>query len=245
MCDPITATLIATAASTAVKMGTGALQSRQLAKGNKAVAAANMAAQRNFNSELDSNRERARAEFANSLDKSGRESYEDDLAEAITRRENASQPRYETKTFLPGQAANDPTSAVSTAITTSQNQGAAQNSELDTLLATLEGYGDASFSRDLQLKQNSNRIGAQADNTRGALDTLAAEQNAAQYAGDKYKKRADRIGAVGNLASALVGASGGFVGGGASATPTAAELTAGKQALINSGGNGSSVYGLY
>jgi hypothetical protein len=241
MCDPVTAALIA---STVISTGTGILQSNQIAKANERVAAANLAAQNNFNRELDRNRETARGEFANSLERSTRDSYEDDLAAAIEKRRQRSEPIYENRVFMPGQNNADPTSAVNTAITTKQNQGEAENRQLDTLLATLEGFGDASFERDLGLRQNSNRIATAADYTRGALDTLAAEQNAANYAGDKNLAKADKIGAIGNLASSLVSLSGGMFGKDPTAiTAGKGELAAGKNTLINSGGNAA--YGLY
>lgn len=217
MCDPATAMIASTVAQTALGAITGGMSSKANTSGVNQVAQANLNAQRNFNRDLDEQRDGARNFLNKSMTDAGKGSYDENYANEVARIEAQNQPSFTQDVFLPGQGSGS--EAVQTAVVTSQNKAAANNAAKAKLQAALEGFGNAGFERDLALGQNAQKIGMYGDFAKGAYDNLAAEQAYAQTAGDKNFAKADKISGIGELLGAGVNAAGQYVAG-KNAAPT-------------------------
>lgn len=194
MCDPVTIAL--SAAST---LGQSFLQNKAANAQQKAITAA----QNTFNQDIQERRNLANREFQNSIQQVQAPSDAARLQTAIDDRIADSQTSFDQKVLLPGQG--DATNAVRTAIVQAQNQGQKNIQNAIGTNARLQAFGDADLRRDINLKQNANRISTQGGFAQGALNNLGFDTRAAQTQGQQYTGMADLVGALGNVAQGAYG----------------------------------------
>lgn len=173
----------------------------------KDVRKAQQAAQNRFNADVDARRQTAANELNNSIQAAGRDSVDQDIQEATEARAELNQPTFNTRMLLPGQG--NASDAVKTAIVQSQDKGEAAIGDAGNRAAILAAFGDADLRKNIQLLQNSNRIGTQGNFAQGALPVLQAGLADAERAGDSALRKADIISAIGTVASAGMGMAGG------------------------------------
>lgn len=204
MCDPVSLAL--TAASTLLQ---SKFQNDAVSKVNKST----LAAQDRFNQDIAERRNIANANFQDSIQQTSKDSDEQRMIEAITKRTSANQPSFNQRVLLPGQG--DASGAVKQAIVQSQDRAIDKNANAAEAAALLGAYGDANLGQNIALGQNSNRINTQAGFVQGGLNNLQADTAAAARAGDGKMAIADMVGAIGSIANAGygLGAGAGMWGG--------------------------------
>lgn len=189
MCDPFT---LALAAGTT--LGQSALQT---AAAND-VADARLGAQRNFDNDLKNLRDRSNVQFQNSVETASRPQADQRIEQATEQRIENSAPSFDQNVLLPGQG--DASRAAKSTVVREQSKGAARIDDSNRRRAILEAFGDADLFRDIQLKQNSERIQQAGNFARGAIPVLDADLRAAQEAGNSKLALADLLGAAGTVA---------------------------------------------
>lgn len=198
MCDPV---------SLAITAATGLLQSKLQNSGVNKVNKATQAAQDKFNEDVQERRNIANANFQDSIQKSGEDSDEQRMIEAISKRTAANQPSFNQRVLLPGQG--EASGAVKQAIVQTQDRTIDKNANAAEAAARLGAYGDAYLGQNIALGQNTNRINTQAGFVQGGLNNLQADSAAAARAGDDKMAMADMVGAIGSIANAGYGAGAG------------------------------------